>query len=146
MKIIQSPYQIEVLDSKKDWIKCFALILAIFLISIAFEYRNYKAFLSTKTLEAQVLLQYKKPDKNYFILKLKSLKGEVVYTTSRDDLKDLRGRFVSVYGKASNDCSFDRYLQSCFFIGFSISLLSKKGLFGGHKSLHKQPARCNLRR
>lgn len=60
MKIIQSPYQIEVLDSKKDWIKFFALILAIFLISIAFEYRNYKAFLSTKTLEAQVLLQYKK--------------------------------------------------------------------------------------
>lgn len=133
MKIIQSPYQIEVFDSKKDWIKFFALILAMFLISIAFEYRNYKAFLNTKTIEAQVLLQYKKPDKNYFILKLKSLKGEVVYTTSRDDLQDLRGRFVSVYGKASSDCSFDRYLQSCFFIGFSISLLSKRDYLEGVK-------------
>lgn len=58
----------------------------------------------------------------------------MVYTTSQDDLKDLRGRFVSVYGKASNDCSFDRYLQSCFFIGFSISLLSKRDYLEGIKA------------
>lgn len=134
MKIIQSPYEIEVFESRSDWLKFFAVIIVMFAISISFEYRNYKAFLESKTLQAQVLLQYKKPDKNYFVLKLKSDKGEVFYTTSRDDLKDLRGRFVSVYGKAGNDCSFDKYLRSCFFIGFSISLLPKKDYLGGIKN------------
>lgn len=126
MKTIQSPYQIEVFSDKSDWVRFFIVIFIIFIISLALEFYNYKAFLNAKTIEAQVLLQYKKPDKNYYVLKLKSLKNEVFYTTSRDDLKDLRGRFVSVYGKVGNDCTFDKYLQSCFFIGFSISLLSKK--------------------
>lgn len=106
----------------------------IFAISIALEYRNYRTLLKSKTIEAQVLLQYVKAEKNYFVLKMRSNKGEIFYTTSRDDLRDLRGRFVSVYGKLGNDCTFGKYLKSCFFIGYSISLLAKRDLLTGAKN------------
>ncbi len=106
----------------------------IFAISFVMEYRNYRTLLESKTIEAQVLLQYIKPEKKYFVLKMRSDKGEIFYTTSRDDLRDLRGRFVSVYGKLGKDCTFSKYLKSCFFMGYSISLLAKKDLLGGAKN------------
>lgn len=125
MKSYHSPFNIELLSSKKDWIIFLGFTLFIFCLSLAFEYYHYRLLLNAKSIDAKVLLQYKKDSKDYYVLKLKSAKQENFYTTSKDDLKDLRGRYVNVYGKLSNDCTFLSYLNSCFFVGYSISLLHK---------------------
>lgn len=128
MKYIHSPLELDLISNTRDWICYISIILFIFIASISYEYYKYKSLIQEKNvnIDAKVLLQYKKPDKNYFVLKLKSNNGEVFYTTSRDDLKDLRNRFVRVYGILGKDCSFLQYLKSCFVISFDISLTSKK--------------------
>ncbi len=133
LKTIQSPYEIELIDTKSDWIIFIGILLVICCISLGYEYYRYKSLLSHKNvnLHTKVLLQYKKPNKNYYVLKLKNDDGAIFYTTSRDDLKDLRGRFINVYGKLSDDCSFYQYLRSCFVISFTISLTSKKDYRSG---------------
>ena len=77
---------------------------------------------NTININAKVLLQYQK--NNYYVLKLKTPKGEIFYTTSRDDLNDIRDRNISVYG-ALGRCSFMEYLKSCFIISYDIKLKSK---------------------
>ncbi|RDU62670.1 ComEC/Rec2 family competence protein [Helicobacter sp. MIT 14-3879] len=124
MKSIQSPFDIDLLSNKREWILFITISLLIFCIAIFIEYRNYKDFVEAKNINAEVLLQYKKDSK--YVLKLKSDNGSIFYTTSKDDLKDIRGRFVNIYGKATNDCTFYKYLRNCFFIGYSISLLHKR--------------------
>lgn len=126
MKSYKSPFDIELISSKKDWLIFLSLALLILCISLALEYHNYRILLEAKSIDAKVLLQYKKDSKDYYVLKLKSDKQEIFYTASKDDLKDLRGRYINVYGKVGSDCSFLSYLKGCFFIGYSISLLSKQ--------------------
>lgn len=126
MKTLQSPFDLELLNTKRDWVLFLCLIIFIFICSISYEFYKYKSFIEEKNVNfnAQVLLQYKKA--NYFVLKLKSNNGEIFYTISRDDLKDLRNRFVNIYGILGKDCSFFQYLKSCFVVSFNISLLKKR--------------------
>lgn len=128
LKSIHSPFEIELVDTPREWIIFGVLALAIFALSLGYEYYKYRALTADErvSVDAQVLLQYTKSEKNYFVLKLKSSDGATFYTTSRDDLRDLRNRYVNLYGKLGEDCSFYRYLRSCFIINFSMSLLPER--------------------
>ena len=133
-----SPYQIPLLDGAKQWCIALALLSLLCVAKIAYEYHKYSGlpFENPAEIQAQVLLQYQKtkenkPDKPYTVMKLES-DGHIFYITSKENLKDLQGRFIRVYGKLNNkpntktQCSFVEYFKSCFFIAFSISLMPKK--------------------
>lgn len=126
MKTIHSPLEVDLISSKKDILYISILLIVIFCLSLYYEFYKYQQLSQTKNINinAKVLLQYKKND--YFVLKLKDSNGAVFYTTSRDDLIDLRGRFVRIYGILNKNCNFLSYLKSCYIISFEISLLHKK--------------------
>lgn len=128
MKTIHPPFDIELISGVREWIVLAVVLIILLGASLGIEYSHYRALKATQNvnIEAKVLLQYKKPDKNYYILKLKSSDGAIFYTTSRDDLKDLRYRYIDVYGKLGDDCSFAQYLKSCFVISFTIALLPQR--------------------
>lgn len=126
MKSIHSDLEVDFIVSKRDIFYISICLVLIFCLSLYYEFYKYQQLISTKNINvtAKVLLQYKKKD--YFVLKLKDSSGAVFYTTSRDDLIDLRGRFVRIYGILNKNCSFLSYLKSCYIISFEISLLHKK--------------------
>lgn len=125
-----SPFSLTPLDSKKQWAIFLSITLIVFLVNVFLEFRHYDNHISNKkpyAIHTQVINQYEKikNNKSYFVLKLKGENGEIFYTTSKEDIKDLSHRFVRVYGKMG-DCSFMQYLQSCFFYSYSISLESSR--------------------
>ena len=127
-----SPYKIELLSGVGQWAFVIAVFALIFGARVGWEYHKYAnlPFESPAEITAQVLLQYQKtkpekPDKPYFVLKLDS-DGHIFYATSHDDLRDLQGRFVRVWGKVDKKCDFVDYFKSCFFIAFSISLMPQR--------------------
>lgn len=131
-KLKDSPYKIEFLSGARQWSIAICVLVLIFVARVGWEYYKYAnlPFESPSEIQAQVLLQYiktkaEKPDKPYTVMKLSS-QGHIFYITSRDDLKDLQGRFVRVYGKVDKRCDFVDYFKSCFFIAFSISLMPKR--------------------
>ena len=131
-KLKDSPYKIEFLSGARQWSIAICVLVLIFVARVGWEYHKYTnlPFESPSEIQAQVLLQYiktkhQKPDKPYTVMKLSS-QGHIFYITSRDDLKDLQGRFVRVYGKVDKRCDFVDYFKSCFFIAFSISLMPKR--------------------
>lgn len=131
-KLKYSPYKIELLSGARQWSVAICVLVIIFIVRVGWEYYKYTnlPFETPSEIQAQVLLQYiktkpQKPDKPYTVMKLSS-QGHIFYITSRDDLKDLQGRFVRVYGKVDKRCDFVDYFKSCFFIAFSISLMPKR--------------------
>ncbi|WP_187647275.1 ComEC/Rec2 family competence protein [Nitrosophilus labii] len=89
-------FKVPLFMSHKERLYAFIALFLIFMLNLSFEYYKYKKIASSKyfTTVAEVLNQYKK--KNYYVLKLKSEDGFTFYTTSKEDLKDLRGRRVEV--------------------------------------------------
>lgn len=127
-----SPYHIELFSGVGQWGRALCVIALIFVARVGWEYHKYAnlPFDTPSEIYTQVLLQYtktkpEKPNKPYTVMKLAS-QGHTFYTTSRDDLKDLQGRFIRVYGKVDKKCDFLDYFKSCFFIAFSISLMPKR--------------------
>ncbi len=110
--------------SWKERLAAFGVLLSIFLVNLALEYHTYRNFWSQKThyTEAEVLNQYNK--NNYWVLKLRTKEGVLFYTTSYEDLKDLRGREVEllVFGKKP---SFVDYLRSFYAPSYILGLLPK---------------------
>ena len=74
----------------------FALLLLIAGVQLLFQYRTYHTITTHKfySTRAKVLNQYRKH--GHWVLKFKSEEGFVLYSTSKEDLKDLRGREVSL--------------------------------------------------
>ena len=126
MKSKHSELEVELISSKRDIFGISICLIVIFCASLCYEFYKYHQLTSTKNVNiyAKVLLQYKKND--YFVLKLKDSSGATFYTTSRDDLIDLKGRFIRIYGILNKNCDFLSYLKSCYIIGFEISLLHKR--------------------
>ncbi|OBV29743.1 hypothetical protein BA723_00070 [Helicobacter sp. CLO-3] len=108
----------------KEWLFVIGILALVFLEQVGLEYRKWRAlpFETPGEITAQILNQYQKTkdNKTYWVMKLKS-EGHTFYTTSREDIKPLQGRYVRVYGKTN--CSFVEYFRSCFFINFTFSLL-----------------------
>ncbi len=110
--------------SWKERLGALGVLLSIFLANLALEYRTYQNFWSKKPryTEAEVLNQYRK--KGHWVLKLRTREGASLYTTSYEDLKDLRGRRVEllVFGKQP---SFFDYLHSFYAPSYILGLLPK---------------------
>ena len=127
-----SPYKVELFSGVGQWGIAVCVITLIFVARVGWEYHKYAnlPFDAPGEIYAQVLLQYQKtkpnkPNNPYTVMKIAS-NGHIFYITSRDDLKDLQGRFVRVYGKVDKRCDFVDYFKSCFFIAFSIALMPKR--------------------
>lgn len=108
------------------------MVLAFMLcVRVGVDYALYQnlPFEEPGEIEALVISQYQKHKnaKPYWVLKLSS-NTHTLYTTSKEDLKNLQGRKIRLYGKINSqkDCSFLQYFRSCFFVGFSISTLSQR--------------------
>ncbi|WP_201352493.1 ComEC/Rec2 family competence protein [Hydrogenimonas urashimensis] len=88
------------LEGRREWHAFFGLALALLLLSTGWHFHRYTQFVSQKKMwtEADVLVQYTKRAKgrSYEVLKLETKEGLRLYTTSREDLKNLQGRSVSV--------------------------------------------------
>lgn len=122
---------IVILHTKAQWLIFLALCLVVFGINLALQYSHYRA-LDSKTpivIRGQVIAQYSKlsPKTNatYEVLKVRTEHGEMFYTTSKEDIKNLLHAYIRIYGKPSK-CSFWQYLQSCFITSFSLSVESTK--------------------
>lgn len=129
-KATYSPFEVELFSTKKQWIAFVCACLLVCIYSVWQEYRHYVSYTTsndTQEIYAQVIAQYSKEKngKSYYVLKLKSEKGEMFYTTSKEDIKDLTHRFLRIYGKRL-ECSFVQYLQSCFFVSYRINVLSDR--------------------
>lgn len=115
------------------------------------EYYHYRAYSKKEAQEiyAQVIAQYTKHKNNtsYQVLKLKSNKGEIFYTTSKEDIRDMTHRFLRIYGKGL-ECSFVEYLKSCFFVSYRMALLAdvdyRQGIRAYIDSQHHEPLVASL--
>ncbi|RDU70978.1 ComEC/Rec2 family competence protein [Helicobacter brantae] len=111
----------EFLEGKKEWGIFFALALLVFVLGVGWKYYQFSQIPHTPfEFKAKVLAQYEKNSKTIF--KLKAQNGQIFYTSSKEDLKDLSNKEVSLYGKVY-DCDFLQSLKSCYFITYSLSLL-----------------------
>ncbi|MCI6217979.1 MAG: ComEC/Rec2 family competence protein [Helicobacter sp.] len=123
--------RVNLFSSPLHWTVFIAICGCIFTLNLYQEYQSYLRYLgdlNTKEIQGQVIAQYTKQDKNgkpYFVIKLRSQDGHILYTTSKEDIKDLSHSFVRIFGKPLQ-CDFLQYLRSCFFVNFSLSLESQK--------------------
>ena len=103
-------------------------LLVVFFCNLSFLYYKFHKLKSEQTLQisAVVLLQYTKTknNKSYFVLKLKSDFG-TFYTTSKEDLKDLRGRKI-LLNVILNKVSFLDFLKSFYAPSFNLLLLRER--------------------
>ncbi|MGX2983947.1 ComEC/Rec2 family competence protein [Helicobacter sp. 23-1048] len=121
-----------VLDSLKEWIVALCALLVIFFINVGLQYshytRYYESHTEPKEIYGRVIAQYTKNSPkgtSYEVLKIQTQDGASIYTTSKEDIKDLQHSFVRLWGKSAK-CEFWQYLRSCYFFSFSISVESKK--------------------
>ncbi|WP_199766182.1 ComEC/Rec2 family competence protein [Helicobacter salomonis] len=127
----QSPFQLSLLQSTREWLVVLGVLFCVGSMSLYVKYTQYQHFKAKKpvSLHAQVRLQYSKLDsqgRSYFVLQLKDAWGNVFYTTSKENLKDLSYAFVRAYGKMATSCSFFQFLKSCYFHTFYLALESTK--------------------
>ncbi|WP_104722066.1 ComEC/Rec2 family competence protein [Helicobacter mesocricetorum] len=104
----------------------FALFLSgLLILSLAFKYHQFHTLKSQKTplIYANVLSQYTKTknSKSYFVLKLQTKFG-IFYTTSREDLKDLKYKNISLRVVFSQ-VSFLDFLKGFYAGSFNLTLL-----------------------
>ncbi len=113
------------LSLKERFIALFVL-LVIGAIALGLEYRTYQKVFGTKRYytDALVLNQYKKGKK--WVLKLQAKEGFIFYTTSYEDLKDLRARKLKV-ALAPKRVGFIDYLHP-FYVYASLLALEPADL------------------
>lgn len=121
-----------VLDSLKEWIVALCALLVIFFVNVGLQYSHYTHYYESHTepkeIYGRVIAQYTKSSPkgtSYEVLKIQTQDGASIYTTSKEDIKDLQHSFVRLWGKSAK-CGFWQYLRSCYFFSFSISVESKK--------------------
>ena len=111
-------------SSSWERLVAFGVLLALFLANLGLEYLIYQNFWSKKRryTQAQVLNQYRK--RGHWVLRLRTKEGALLYTTSYEDLKDLRGRRVELllFGQKP---PFLEYLRSFYAPSYIIGVLPK---------------------
>lgn len=128
-KLLSSPFSGEIFTNLKEWIIFFIFLGGVLFYNLFSAYKDYKSYQQPDAYEirGEVKIQYlkEKNDKKYFVLKLQDSKNYTFYLTSFEDLKDITYRKVRVYGKIGR-CSFWKFLKSCYFQAYKISLLPDK--------------------
>jgi competence protein ComEC len=127
--------------TKKEWSIFFAVITAIFSISLFFEYLDYKEFKSSYRVETKVLAHYHKISKKgykYYVLKCKN-SHMTFYTTTYKEYENLKNRYISIIPN-STKVSFLDYLQGFYMPSKGIKILqhqdSYKKVYNSLLSLH----------
>jgi competence protein ComEC len=119
------------LESKKEWLLFLFTVVIIFLISIFVEYLEFTSIKSSKihTTKVLVVKQYTKTKKSkeYFVLKLKSEAGYSFYTTNKEDLKDLNGRYLEISFLTKN-IKFIDFLRTFYAVSFNLKLLENSSI------------------
>jgi len=118
------------------------LLLAVVRIQVSF--LNYLDFRYDKiaVVNAKVVNQYKKKNKNYYVLKLKN-KSLSFYTTSRDDLKNLLNENVTL-NIITNKVAFFDYLFTFYAPSFNLRLNPLNPLEYYIEKQHKTSEMSNL--
>jgi competence protein ComEC len=123
--------KVPLLGSKKEWLFFLIFILVIFVANVYSEYRQFQTIKESKihTTKALVVNQYlkSKNSKTYFVLKLKSIDGYSFYTTSREDLKNLKNRYVDI-SFLTKKLNFFSFIKTFYAISFNIKLLEDKNI------------------
>jgi len=119
--------------TKGEYLGFFLIIISFFFINLFFEYQSFHDLKSKKFnfIRANVINQYKKINKrgkSYNVLKLKSVDGYSFYTTNHEDIKDLKGRDISI-GLITDKISFLDFLRGFYAPSFEIDLLEYKNSF-----------------
>lgn len=88
------------IEGRREWLIFFVLAATILVSTLSWQFYRYTQFVSQKKIytRADVLMQYtkRKGSREYEVLKLETEDGRTLYTTSREALKNLRGRNVSL--------------------------------------------------
>ena len=88
------------IEGRREWGLFLLFSLLLFAIMLGWHYYNYTQFVSSKKLfvTADVLLHYPKEreGRHYQVLKLETSDGLTFYTTSKELLKPLQGRNISL--------------------------------------------------
>ena len=103
--------------SIREFLFFLLLMLSLFLLSLSYEYINYKDLtrFNDAIIEATVLTQYTKhkEERTYQVLKLQLKKGPSFYTIADEELRNLSGYKVSLWMKTDR-ISFLEYLRGFF--------------------------------
>ncbi len=105
------------IEGPREWGIFLLLSFAVFAVSLGFRYYGFKELTSSKKVftNAEVLMQYTKSrnGREYEVLKIKTDGGLTLYTTSKEPIKDLSGRRLSVL-LFPGRLSFSDYLSTPF--------------------------------
>ncbi len=121
-------FSLPLFKRKIEFFLFFAAVFLIFCLNIFSEYRKYEKFVSKRVYITDVLVlnQYKKrKKKEYFVLKLKAKEGFVFYTTTYEDLKNLKNRKLKVKIITKN-VSFFKFLKGFYAPVFDMRLYPKE--------------------
>ncbi len=109
----------------KEILYFLAFLLLLGSINVSISYYNYLDFKSKniQDIEAKVISQYikTKNERSYFVLKLDSPHHGVFYTTSREDLKDITNRDLSLKGITKN-VTFKDYISTFYVPSFLLKI------------------------
>ena len=135
-----------------EWITLFLAFFLLFALNLLYHYHQYRNFSKHPFLkrDATVLNQYEKLNKKgrpYTVLKLQS-GGLTFYTTSREELKPLKGRDISLT-LITKSVPFHRYLSTFYAPSFNLELLPKSSSFKAETiarvtGQHDDPVAANL--
>ena len=115
--------------SKKEWMWLFFIVFAMFILNIGREYFFYKKVFENKFFQdsATVLLQY--PKKKREILKLKTKEGFVFFTSTKEKIKNLKGRDVEILFINNKKPSFFKFLKSFYAVCYIKRVLPQQKNF-----------------
>lgn len=120
-------FELPLFATFKEALLFLLMLLVLCGFSLGIEYKNFLEFKNAQRVEAKVLNHYKKSknSKEYYVLKLKLKSGNQFYTTSRENLKILTNREISLK-VISKNVKFLDFISSFYAPSYSIYLLPKK--------------------
>ncbi len=88
------------IEGRREWSIFLLGAFFVFALSLGWRYYEYSRFVSEskRFVDADVLIQYTKSKngREYEVLKLRTIDGLTFYTTSKEPIKDLSGRNISI--------------------------------------------------
>lgn len=116
----------------------FILLAAVFSVNLLLYYKDFKTLKEKNVVfkEATVVKQYQKENRHgkYWVLKLEANDGYSFYTTSKEDLKNIKNRSVTV-GFLTKDLDFLSFLKG--FYARSVFLTLDEPCEGAGQSIKK---------
>jgi len=133
----------ELFSSVKQYLLTLLVLFLLFLSSLYFEFQNYKQLTLFNDFTSTVLVEKQYKKKSYWVLKLKS-ENFSLYTSSKENLKDLKGSKIEVRLLNTEKISFLDYLKGFYATTSLLSNLYEKEerylLMQELDTIHKEPS------